>query len=165
LVCCLVTQEAVASLDSALSSNPSIERAGPELQSPRRLWSALLLLDWRIHAGDWTLSVWSTVGVWRLKPALKKSLSSNPSHLRVLDLSYNHPGDSGAALLSAGLEDPRWRLDTLSVEHGGVWRLKPALKKCKCLFDSSHHTLTIEMESPSTQQEVRSHPTGNEDDG
>ncbi|CAL8277355.1 unnamed protein product [Gadus morhua 'NCC'] len=60
------------------------------------------------------------------------SLSSNPSHLRGLDLSYNHPGDSGAALLSAGLEDPRWRLDTLSVEHVGVWRLKPALKESAC---------------------------------
>ncbi|XP_071400876.1 NLR family CARD domain-containing protein 3-like isoform X1 [Centroberyx affinis] len=64
--------------------------------------------------------------------SLASALSSNPSHLRELDLSYNHPGASGVKLLSAGLEDPHWRLDSLSVDHGGVQWLKPGLRKYDC---------------------------------
>ncbi|XP_071388318.1 protein NLRC3-like [Centroberyx affinis] len=64
--------------------------------------------------------------------SLASALSSNPSHLRELDLSYNHPGASGVKLLSAGLEDPHWKLDTFSVDHGGVQRLKPGLRKYAC---------------------------------
>ncbi|XP_065817515.1 NLR family CARD domain-containing protein 3-like isoform X3 [Labrus bergylta] len=43
--------------------------------------------------------------------SLASALSSSP--LRHLDLSYNHPGERGEKLLSAGLEDPHCRLETL----------------------------------------------------
>uniref|UniRef100_A0A3Q1JPS4 B30.2/SPRY domain-containing protein n=1 Tax=Anabas testudineus TaxID=64144 RepID=A0A3Q1JPS4_ANATE len=49
--------------------------------------------------------------------SLASALSSNPSHLRELDLSYNHPGDGRVKRLSAGLEAIRWTLDNLRYEE------------------------------------------------
>uniref|UniRef100_A0A3Q4GR87 NACHT domain-containing protein n=1 Tax=Neolamprologus brichardi TaxID=32507 RepID=A0A3Q4GR87_NEOBR len=45
--------------------------------------------------------------------SLVLALRSNPSHLRNLDLSYNHPGDSHVEELSKGVKNTQWRLDNL----------------------------------------------------
>ncbi|XP_028428489.1 NLR family CARD domain-containing protein 3-like [Perca flavescens] len=61
--------------------------------------------------------------------SLVTALSSHPSHLRKLDISYNHPGASGVKLLSVGLEDPLWRLDTL--------RMKLCESDCELTLDTN----------------------------
>ncbi|XP_050957358.1 NLR family CARD domain-containing protein 3 isoform X2 [Labeo rohita] len=77
---------------------------------------------------------------------LSSALSSNPSHLRELDLSYNHPGQSGVQLLKHKLEDPNYKLQILNLEHGGHLQVRPGLRKYACdltLDPNTAHTQLI----------------------
>ncbi|XP_056451147.1 NACHT, LRR and PYD domains-containing protein 12-like isoform X7 [Gadus chalcogrammus] len=146
---CHLSEICCEDLASVLSSNSSrlreLDLSTNDLQD-----SGVMLLSAGLGSPHCTLETLSLSGCLVTQEgcaSLASALSSNPSHLRELDLSYNHPGDSGAALLSAGVEDPRWRLDTLSVEHGGVCRLKPALKKYACELrldpNTAHRRLSL----------------------
>ncbi|XDV16772.1 hypothetical protein PO909_016326 [Leuciscus waleckii] len=63
---------------------------------------------------------------------VSSALSSNPSHLRELDLSYNHPGETGVQLLNDKLKDPNCSLQFLNLDHGGNFRITPGLRKYAC---------------------------------
>ncbi|KAJ8371742.1 hypothetical protein AAFF_G00302490 [Aldrovandia affinis] len=84
--------------------------------------------------------------------SLASALRSNPSHLRVLDLSYNHPGDSG------GLEDPSCKLETLLVDHGGEIWIKPGLRKYACQLTLHPNTVNRELSLSEGDRKSRSVP-------
>ncbi|XP_014833708.1 PREDICTED: stonustoxin subunit beta-like [Poecilia mexicana] len=89
--------------------------------------------------------------------SLASALTFNPSHLKELDLSYNHPEDSGVKLLSAGLKDPDWRLEALRVEPAGGPFLTPGpwrLRRYSCQLTIDTNTVNRKLKLSEDNRKV-----------
>ncbi|KAK6312237.1 hypothetical protein J4Q44_G00179010 [Coregonus suidteri] len=87
--------------------------------------------------------------------SLAMALSSNPTHLKELDLSFNYPEESGVEQLSAVLEDPHCKLEALSIDRLGSSREKWRLLKyaCQLTLDSNTANKMLRIKTPYERHE------------
>uniref|UniRef100_A0A8C1XU82 NACHT, LRR and PYD domains-containing protein 12-like n=1 Tax=Cyprinus carpio TaxID=7962 RepID=A0A8C1XU82_CYPCA len=150
---CNLTAHSCESLSSALQSSHSVLReldlSNNDLQD-----SGVKFLSDGLQSPNCQLEILRLSGCMVTKEGccyVSSALTSNPSCLRELDLSYNHPGDSGVKLLSEKLEDPNCSLDKFNVDHGGESRITAGLKKCVCFLtldpNTAHTDLSLSEEN------------------
>ncbi|KAF1393404.1 hypothetical protein PFLUV_G00015330, partial [Perca fluviatilis] len=154
---CNLSERSCEALSSVLSSQSSslreLDMSNNDLQD-----SGVKLISDGLKSPHCTLETFSLSGCLISEEgctSLVSALSSNPSHLRELDLSYNHPGYSGVKLLSVGLEDPFWRLNTLRVEPAGVRWLTPGLRKYSCELTLNTNTVNRNLKLSDNRKVTR----------
>ncbi|XP_028254270.1 NACHT, LRR and PYD domains-containing protein 12-like, partial [Parambassis ranga] len=153
---CNLSKRSCEALSSVLSSQSSslreLDLNNNELQDSgvKQLSRGLKSPDCRLE----TLSLSGCLITQEGCASLASALTSNPSYLRELDLSYNHPGDSGVKLLSALLNSPDCSLDSLRVEHGGEQRLKPGLRKYFCQLEVNTNSVHTKLKLSDNNRKV-----------
>ncbi|XP_049327170.1 NACHT, LRR and PYD domains-containing protein 12 isoform X3 [Astyanax mexicanus] len=139
---CNLTEKSCALLASILSSNSSnlreLNLSSNELLDPgMKLLSAGLENP---HCKLETLRLCNCNIGEEGCAALASALKFNPSHMKMLNLNLNRPGESGVKLLSELLQDPRCKLEKLQLSNCNLTEqncadLAPALIKSKSLKD------------------------------
>uniref|UniRef100_A0A8C2EG38 NACHT, LRR and PYD domains-containing protein 3-like n=1 Tax=Cyprinus carpio TaxID=7962 RepID=A0A8C2EG38_CYPCA len=137
---CSLTGQCCESLSSSLQSPNSLREL--DLSDNDLQDSGVKLLSYWLKSSHCQLNILRLSGCMVTEEGccfLASALNSNPSRLRELDLSYNHPGQSLVKLLS----DPNYRLDKLNVDHGGEIRITKGLRKYACV-------LTLDLNTANT---------------